>query len=57
MIDQQIQFIATVMEARYGAQNMMFKDQHGLDDEVRKDVKQAIKRITEQNLALGRHDE
>jgi hypothetical protein len=57
MIDQQIQFIATVMEARYGAQNMMFKDQHGLDDAVRKDVKQAIKRITEQNLALGRHDE
>ncbi|MBK6850902.1 MAG: hypothetical protein IPG93_04615 [Burkholderiales bacterium] len=56
MIDQQIQFIASVMEARYGAENMMFKDEHGLTESVRTDVKVAIKRITEQNLALGQHD-
>jgi hypothetical protein len=52
MIEQQIRYIATVMEARYGAQNMMFKDEHGLTEAVREDVKKAVKERTEQNLGL-----
>ncbi|NJO15952.1 MAG: DUF4157 domain-containing protein [Thioploca sp.] len=53
MIEQQIRFIASVMEARYSAQNVMFKDEHGLTQAVRDDVKKAVKQITEQNLGLG----
>lgn len=52
MIEKQIHFIATVMEAQYGAQNIMFKDEYGLTQAVRDDVQKAVKRITEQNLGL-----
>jgi predicted transglutaminase-like cysteine proteinase len=52
MIEQQINYIATVMEARYGAENAMFKDEHGLTEAVRKDVNKAVKERTEQNLGL-----
>lgn len=52
MIEQQIQFIATIMKARYGAENIMFKNEYGLLEAVRKDVQAEVKRITERNLGL-----
>jgi hypothetical protein len=40
------------MEAKYGAENVMFKSESAVTDAVRADVKSTIKQLTEHNLGL-----
>jgi hypothetical protein len=52
MREQQLNYIAGIMEAKYGAENVMFKSESAVTDAVRADVKSTIKQLTEHNLGL-----
>jgi Skp family chaperone for outer membrane proteins len=52
MKEQQLTYIAGIMEAKYGAENVMFSSEAAVTDAVRADVKKSIKQLTEHNLNL-----
>ncbi|MFN9624483.1 MAG: hypothetical protein ACK587_16880 [Cyanobacteriota bacterium] len=53
MREQQLKYIAGIMEAKYGAENVMFKSESAVTEAVRADVKATIKQIAELNLGLS----